>query len=485
MSAVLTGTVPSTDRGIVDVVLQAYSDKAKDGADPEYAKTVAKAFGYTQEQLQSIPAESHMGLSCGNPVATASLKPGETVLDLGSGGGIDVFLAAAKVGPEGQAIGLDMSADMITLARRNAAKKGLKPPHVAFVQALLTEPLPIASDSMDCILSNCVINLLPISGKAALLKEVHRVLKPGGRIVLDDIIVKKPLPESLRSNLSAYVGCIAGALQLDEYKRLLTDAGFADALFVDTKGDLNIYAVDGNLGCCPPTNPTSPVGGCCAPKSASSPGCPPKTTSSNSSSSPSSTSKGCCSPDTPVVSGGCAPKLVDTAPMTPAISDLNEWAASFQIYAMKTFGNEDATPSKSTTSSVLLNWADAYPFPKAVRVDISCEEVVAAIKSQADSFAVIDVRRNDHTGGHVRGSTQCPAQTFYDDLPSFYSKFSTVERVVFYCNSSGGRGPRCAAWYQDYLNERGNTASKALVMTGGIKAWLQKYKEIEELTDQD
>ncbi|KAH7920771.1 NAD(P)-binding protein [Leucogyrophana mollusca] len=467
------GVVPSTEEGIVAAVCQVYSAKAKDGADPTYADTVARAFGYTPEQLQSIPVESHLGLSCGNPVAAASIKQGETVLDLGSGGGIDIFLAAANVGPTGQAIGLDISADMIALARRNAARKGLKPPHVAFVQAPLTEPLPIASGTVDCVLSNCVINLLPTTGKAALLKEVWRVLRPGGRVVLDDIVARKELPESLRLDLASYIGCISGALQLDEYKALITDAGFSDALFVDTQGDLNIYTQNGAAGCCAP-NITSSSSGCC----------PPALTAT--------TTSGCCppAPAAKATSGCCAPKSTTPAPSNTAaaIGNVNEWAASYQIYAMKALtGGENDAPSTPASSapSALLSWVDAYPSPKAPRTDISCEDVAALLHEGGGNYAVIDVRRNDHAGGHVRGSLQCPAQTFYDDLPSFYEKFCSVERVVFYCNSSGGRGPRCAAWYQDYLDEHGNTGSKALVMTGGIKAWLEKYGEVKDLTDRD
>jgi ubiquinone/menaquinone biosynthesis C-methylase UbiE len=211
----------SSSSEIIGVVNAAYSARAREGVSSAYASNVAKAFGYTEDQLKSVPEAAHMGLSCGNPIATASIKEGETVVDLGSGGGIDVFLAAYKAGPTGKIIGIDMSSDMISLARKNALKKGLNSPHVAFVEALLTEALPIESSSVDCVLSNCVINLLPMEGKANLLKEVHRILKPGGRVVLDDIVAKKQLPDNILTDLAAYVGCISGAILEEEYKALM------------------------------------------------------------------------------------------------------------------------------------------------------------------------------------------------------------------------------------------------------------------------
>ncbi|KAF9234733.1 S-adenosyl-L-methionine-dependent methyltransferase [Melanogaster broomeanus] len=426
-----------SDEGIIRAVNEAYSRQAREGVDTTHAERVANAFGYTAEELQSIPAESHMGLSCGNPVAQASIKEGETVLDLGSGGGIDVFLAAAKVGPAGQVIGLDMSDDMISLARRNAVTKGLKPPSVAFVKASLTGDLPVQDDSIDCVLSNCVINLLPPTGKLNLVKEIYRVLKPGGRVVLDDIIAQKPFPDSLRSNMAAYIGCISGAILLKEYQELMENANFKEMLFTENRTDLNIYNQDSFTGCC-------------------------ATQTSN-----------CCTPEKPTTSA-------------PAdIGDLNQWAKSYLIYARK---SDAPTTPHSVLDSALKNWWDAYPTPSSSPDALECGQVAGLIRdsdSSKQSFVVVDVRRNDHGGGHVRGSIQRPAQTFYDDLPKFYEEHKETEQVIFYCGSSNGRGPRCAKWYQDYLNQQENNRSKAFIMAGGVNKWLSSYKEQEDLVDFD
>ena len=155
-------------------------------------QAIAQAFGYSPEELASIPADANMGLSCGNPTATASLRPGEVVLDLGSGGGLDVFLAAQKVGPTGRAIGIDMTPEMIARARKAAAEAGLA--NVEFHLSTI-DKLPLPDASVDCIISNCVINLAP--DKPAVFRDMFRVLKPGGRIALSDIALKKTLPLDL------------------------------------------------------------------------------------------------------------------------------------------------------------------------------------------------------------------------------------------------------------------------------------------------
>src|SRR5262245_34685678 len=208
---------------ILEQVQSKYAAAAAGGLSGEHAgvRAVAEAFGYSPEELASIPAEANLGLSCGNPTAFASLRPGEVVVDLGCGGGLDVFLAAARVGPAGKAVGIDMTPEMIDRARRNAAKQGLA--NVEFHRATI-DNLPLPDASADCIISNCVINLAP--DKRAVFREIFRVLKPGGRVAVSDIALKKPLPAELARDVAAYVGCIAGAIPIAEYDRGLRDAGF-------------------------------------------------------------------------------------------------------------------------------------------------------------------------------------------------------------------------------------------------------------------
>lgn len=232
--------------------------KAGLGSHDPHVHAVAEAFGYSAAELTSIPAEANMGLSCGNPTAFASLRAGEVVVDLGCGGGLDVFLAAQKVGPTGRAIGIDMTAEMLALARRNAAKAELT--NVEFHEASI-DALPLADASVDCIISNCVINLAP--DKLAVFQEMARVLKPGGRLALSDIALKQALPEALRRDVMAYIGCIAGAISSDDYRAGLSAAGFAAIEVLDTGADLNAYGmIDGQSGCCSPA--MNDGSGCCA-----------------------------------------------------------------------------------------------------------------------------------------------------------------------------------------------------------------------------
>lgn len=221
-------------------------------------KAVAEAFGYSAEELTSIPAEANMGLSCGNPTATAHLRPGEVVVDLGSGGGLDVFLAAKKVGPKGRAIGIDMTPAMIERARANAASAGYT--NVEFHQSTI-DSIPLPDASVDCVISNCVLNLAP--DKPAVFREIARILKPGGRLAVSDIALKGELPEVVSRSMAAYVGCIAGAIKIDDYRAGLLAAGFEHVEIVDSGADLNAYAkVENQSGCC---SPTMSENSCCAP----------------------------------------------------------------------------------------------------------------------------------------------------------------------------------------------------------------------------
>jgi len=234
---------------VEQAVQSKYGDVAKAGLSTNHAgvKAVAEAFGYSADELASIPAEANMGLSCGNPTAFASIKPGETVVDLGSGGGLDVFLAADKVGPTGKAIGIDMTPEMLALARKNAAGRA----NVEFYESTI-DKLPLPDASVDCVISNCVINLAP--DKPAVFREIARVLKPGGRLAVSDIALKKPLPPEVGNDLMAYVGCIAGAIRIEDYQSGLHEAGFSAVQIIDAGADLNAYAqVEGQGGCCSPS----------------------------------------------------------------------------------------------------------------------------------------------------------------------------------------------------------------------------------------
>jgi arsenite methyltransferase len=228
--------------------------------DNDDVRAVAEAFGYSAEELSSIPAEANMGLSCGNPTAYANLRPGEVVVDLGCGGGLDIFLASPKVGPEGRAIGIDMTPEMIERARRNAEKSGVT--NVEFHLSTI-DKLPLETSSVDCVISNCVINLAP--DKQAVFREIVRVLKPGGRLAVSDIALKKELPVEVSSDLLAYVGCVAGAVPIEDYKGGLLEAGFEHVEVVDTKRDLNIYSNVDNEQASQTTSASLPVASssCC------------------------------------------------------------------------------------------------------------------------------------------------------------------------------------------------------------------------------
>jgi SAM-dependent methyltransferase len=202
------------------------------------AASTAARLGYTPTDLGLLPEGTNLGLGCGAPVAELALEPGETVLDLGSGAGVDVLLAANVVGPSGSVIGVDMTPEMIAKARANAATAGLT--HVEFREGRLEE-LPVEDATVDAVTSNCVINLVP--DKEAVFREIHRVLRPGGRLVISDIVLDGTLPAALATDLLAYVGCVAGAMERERYFRALDDAGLSQ---VEILRDVDFLAAVGD-----------------------------------------------------------------------------------------------------------------------------------------------------------------------------------------------------------------------------------------------
>lgn len=200
-----------------------------------------RLIGYSAEDLAAIPGEANLGLGCGNPSALASLKLGETILDLGSGAGIDCFLAARQVGPSGLVIGVDMTPEMIERARRNARESGFS--QVEFRLGEI-ENLPVADSSVDVILSNCVINLS--TDKPRVFREAYRVLRPGGRMLVSDLVLRRPLPQALRGSIEAYVACIAGALPKDEYLGIIRKAGFRSVKVIGEKAFPPELVLDGS-----------------------------------------------------------------------------------------------------------------------------------------------------------------------------------------------------------------------------------------------
>ena len=337
---------------IEKVVRERYGAVALSGLSSEQSgvRAVAEAFGYTAEELAAIPAGANMGLSCGNPLATASLREGEVVVDLGSGGGLDVFLAARKVGAAGRAIGIDMTPEMIELARRNASKlEGGAPSNVEFRQATIDD-LPLEDASVDCVISNCVINLAP--DKRAVFREIARVLKPGGRLAVSDIALKRELPVELSADMLAYVGCVAGAIHVEEYRRWLTEAGFENVAVIDSGADLNAYSLaEGQSGCCTPAmaeEPASAAGeqskslpvsaaSCCAPAAtetartaAVSSCCAPA--ESAAAPEPALAITACCAPAVEPEDGGALHKSLNEL---LSRYDINDFAASVKVFAVK------------------------------------------------------------------------------------------------------------------------------------------------------
>ncbi|KAI9862261.1 MAG: hypothetical protein M1813_004736 [Trichoglossum hirsutum] len=289
------------EKQIYEKVQEHYGAAAK-GNNGDYGRGVAAAFGYTEQELTSIPADANLGLSCGNPLALAKLREGETVIDFGSGAGFDVFLAAQKVGPQGKAIGVDMNKDMLERAERN--KERAKSNNVSFVESRITH-VALLDAAADCIISNCVVNLVPEGEKQLVFNEMFRLLKPGGRVAISDILTKNELPQDLKNSIALYVGCIAGASQVKDYERYLRAAGFGEILIVDANNDLNVYKAKGAdtpSQCC-----GADVKSACCEKSSS-----------------------CCDDSGAVPDGASEPFKGDLANL-----DFNEWAGSFKIYAVK------------------------------------------------------------------------------------------------------------------------------------------------------
>ena len=227
------------EKEVKKVVREGYARIAKQGSSccgpvnsccgsTDLAQSIGKSIGYTEEELTAVPEGANLGLGCGNPVALASLREGETVLDLGSGAGFDCFLAANQVGETGRVVGVDMTPEMIEKARENAGKGNYE--NVEFRLGEI-ENLPVADNTADVIVSNCVINLAP--DKKSVFKEAFRVLKPGGRIMVSDIVLTKELPEAIKNSVQAYVGCVSGAMVKLEYLETMEAAGFNDITVID------------------------------------------------------------------------------------------------------------------------------------------------------------------------------------------------------------------------------------------------------------
>jgi len=240
-----------TAEEVREKVRERYSDVAKKTSSsggccgsPGKEAVMSQAIGYSPEELGAIPAEANLGVGCGNPTAFAEIRRGDTVLDLGSGAGIDCFLAANATGPTGRVIGVDMTDEMLDRARKNAERGGYS--NVEFRKGVI-ENLPVPDSSVDVVISNCVINLSP--DKARVFSEIHRVLKPGGRMLVSDIVLAAPLPDEVRNNIEAYVGCIAGALLAEDYLAVAKDAGFevVEELSRASYGDV---ISDDDMVCC-------------------------------------------------------------------------------------------------------------------------------------------------------------------------------------------------------------------------------------------
>ncbi|RYP47569.1 hypothetical protein DL769_011306 [Monosporascus sp. CRB-8-3] len=315
---------------IYDRVNRRYGSVTKSGTG-QYEKTVAKAFGYTEEELDGIPEGANLGLSCGNPIALARLREGETVIDLGSGAGFDVFTASNRVGPTGKAIGIDMNKNMIDKANANKARTNAS--NIHFIESAVTS-IALPDNTADCIISNCVINLVPPADKQLAFNEMFRLLKPGGRVAISDILARKEFTEEIKKNVALYVGCVAGASQVSEYDAFLKNAGFHGILIVDSKNDLNMYftAAEAKPSCCgtDAVKEEDETPSCCSAEAKES--CCKHEKKESCCGTNSSTCA--CHNQTSSMAGEAK-----TLATRLGITDLNEWAGSFKVYAVKPAAN--------------------------------------------------------------------------------------------------------------------------------------------------
>lgn len=318
---------------------------------------IASSFGYSAADLASLPSGTNLGVSCGNPLATANLQPWETMVDFGSGGGLDCLIAArrmveatstssttTKISQQtpsttptltGRIYGVDRSADMIRLARRNAAASSPRLPEglVQFIHAPITAipPSLIPNGSVDLIVSNCVINLVPDADKPLVFREMYRLLKPGGRVALSDILAKQPLPDRIRSDAALLVGCVAGASRVEQYRAWMEEAGFDErgVVFVDTGSDLNVYRDGEGEGCCGDNSKKGE-----AEAEAKEENCGGGDGGGGGGGGKKCAPQSCCSREGPDVQVGAA-EAQPSASSGDEVIDFNEWVASYQIYAVK------------------------------------------------------------------------------------------------------------------------------------------------------
>ncbi len=245
----------SQQKQIKEAVRRHYAELARTGSSsccgPDSncvpTQSVAQMIGYSQQELSSLPEDvAGSSLGCGNPLALSEIHRGEVVLDLGSGAGLDVMLAAQRVGETGRVIGLDMTPDMIERSTRIAERAGVD--HIVEFRLGEMEDMPVDNDSVDLVVSNCVVNLSP--DKEKVFQEAYRVLKPGGRMFISDIVTSQPLPEDMRHDLSSWAGCVSGALEESEYLNIIRKAGFEDVAVMDkvdaTRAELGTACCDGS-----------------------------------------------------------------------------------------------------------------------------------------------------------------------------------------------------------------------------------------------